>query len=137
VIGTGAAAVAAVAALATVVYARRTVGEARRALDTEIRLRRLTQFDRIGDLLVQVIEEARREAHAGRSPYRTLPALLTRLEAAQAVLTSLGGPEVPIARRLAEEGAGLDQPQLVDHAVRALQEAEILARTRAELKLDP
>jgi hypothetical protein len=114
-----------------------------RATDAQIRVQRMTQVERIGDILGRVVELAREEAPIfGDGPpriipdhFRTLPAVLTQLGAALTVLEQLGGPELTSARQLSADGAGEPSPRVLGGAVSAMQQLETFIQNRDEFKL--
>jgi hypothetical protein len=119
------------------------MAERNSALKSQIVLERIAQAERIGDLLVRVVDLAREEdrefgsmAPTPTGSYRSLPALLTRLSAAVVALQRLGGPPVKSASQIAASGGGEVPTRVLSGAVSALQELDAIVRNGDEFKLD-
>jgi len=111
VIAAAATVVAAVGALVTVMYARRTVlegraahseemDERRRALVAEIRLQRLVHASRLTDLLMAIACAAPARPFHLDSQRSSIVALQAQLRVELAVFYALGGPPLPASNEL-------------------------------------
>lgn len=120
---------------------RAQMAERDRALEAELAVQRLTQLDRISELLLLLADVARdetRDPPAKLGPGITgtrLPGILRRLRNAITVLEALGGPELlaagPLARR--GYGAGSHAISYLGDALDALEEIDALTRAGAPL----
>lgn len=121
------------------------MAERDRALAAELAVQRLTQLDRISELLLLLADVARDEAR--NPPERLapaisgtrLPGILRRLRNAITVLEALGGPELlaagPLARR--GYGGGSDAVSFLGDALDALEEIDKLVRAGGPLTVPP